>query len=262
MKREKTSQAFRDAISDRYKSSKATRKRKRTEEKQSSVQKSQQTTNTQSRSTSPTELENIQIRLPFASQHDFHSLSSAGAVSSNSQTVVFNNDFHNIQQSTAPTSISLPTADDDLQYTEHARIFSSSIHRVDNDVNIQQQMTNDLFSEVSAIHHPVHFNPTSNRLQQRRLMPSRSNDMCSLISTQQQQYQMQQIPSHPHVASLPTFRDDTNNNTDRIPIYRDYSAFNLSDLEPTPIGENTVSTRRNTKQQQPSLEDSKPGAKK
>jgi hypothetical protein len=275
-KREKTSQAFRDALSDRYKSSRATRKRKRTEDKQS-----QQAMNLPFPSihhlisnnlTLPYD-ENLHRRLPTLSRDDFNPSTSV-TMPSNQQNVMFSSlrcPISNVSLPSTHLSQSEPVLH--LQSSEQYTPSSTLIQNLNmalHDQSIRFRTMNDNFSEWGNIN-PGHIDPSE------RNYATASHSNFHLTHTQPHQQinfdpfiasnsllantiPQQQMNFNSQATSIPTTRNNISSvDIDRIRNYPEFSTFDLSTLEPTPITEND----NNNDQQNPLFEkDTKPMAKR
>jgi hypothetical protein len=288
-KREKTSQAFRDASNHRYKSSKATRKRKRDEEKDKEVLQIYQQLQQKEVMINPLSNQINSLEIDNSDQHhtvpkiaktthydDIYASTSAivGVPNYNNSNLFNEVDHTDIQQSLSfiNTSVSnIPLQKEYIPIVSTPLNYSNTIPY--NNLHEQQHMMNEKFSNVEDItaglynqqrdisvrHQP---NYTSSLYHQ----SNTSNDYqpLSLFQKQQQQqrthmFHQSEIESTVPKSEYHDYNDICHN--ERIQTFPEYSSVILNALEPTPISEkDTILTQQNS-----SLcndDDSKPSAKR
>jgi hypothetical protein len=222
------------------------------------------------------------LRLPSGQQPNVYARNSAligipsiPGIPSNNQNVLFNDPVHsNIQQQLMASSyIGQSDSDTDLFQPEYLSMTSRERVQIPfNDLDMQRQMMNDIFSEAGDIY-PRRFDQQQSNILLQQQHASQLNVFHPNVHErqsqfhhqqhiqhqlqQQQQQQQQQLafPSSAAHMGTPGIDNDNNNNMS----YSDqmlYSTFTLGALEPTPIGGNA------TKKEDSSPEDTKPHAKR
>jgi hypothetical protein len=209
-----------------------------------------QTTNFQSLSAIPLASDNSQLRLPTAPRPDFYPCTSPASLSipSNSQNMMFSRGPPSAQWLSPVTNPSQTDSFAVLMKAEQSAMSSGipqNFNLMFNDQDMQRRGMGDNVASMGDLHCGL-INPRDGPLSHSSLAAYHSTILRS--STQPH------MVFNPHILSFPTTNENTNN-LDSLRTFPEFSNFDLSTLEPTPIAENDS-------KQQPSPDDVKPPAKK